>query len=180
MQQPKYQCHARQQDPMTCVCLCPAGPRGFVPAAKLRPYSPVQAQDPVMQLLSLDSGTERRRHSYASPGAPRPQVATFTPTFQVRVGDIPRAISSSPTSSLLWVGRWICFSSCLLAGTRDEHCPWCVPTPSIHGTAVLPSQNCLSCHILSPWTPSSSFPSSFPAFHRWWLASPSQPGARMR
>ncbi|KFO55585.1 Rho guanine nucleotide exchange factor 37, partial [Corvus brachyrhynchos] len=62
------------------------GPRGFVPAAKLRPYSPVQVQQPGMQLLTLDSGTERRRHSYASPEAPRPQVATFTPTFQVVAG----------------------------------------------------------------------------------------------
>lgn len=106
---------ARQQGPMTCVCPCPAGPRGFVPAAKLRPYSPVQVQQPGMQLLTLDSGTERRRHSYASPEAPRPQVATFTPTFQVRVGDIPGAIPSNPTSSLLvleWVGRWTCFSRC--------------------------------------------------------------------
>ncbi|KAM4764181.1 rho guanine nucleotide exchange factor 37 isoform 1-T1 [Cyanocitta cristata] len=62
------------------------GPRGFVPAAKLRPYSPVQVQQPGMQLLTLDSGPERRRHSYASPEAPRPQVATFTPTFQVVAG----------------------------------------------------------------------------------------------
>uniref|UniRef100_A0A8U7NJ04 Rho guanine nucleotide exchange factor 37 n=1 Tax=Corvus moneduloides TaxID=1196302 RepID=A0A8U7NJ04_CORMO len=62
------------------------GPRGFVPAAKLRPYSPVQVQQPGMQLLTLDSGTERRRHSYASPEAPRPQVATFTPTFRVVAG----------------------------------------------------------------------------------------------
>lgn len=154
MQQPKYQCHARQQDPMTCVCLCPAGPRGFVPAAKLRPYSPVQAQDPVMQLLSLDSGTERRRHSYASPGAPRPQVATFTPTFQVRVGDIPRAISSSSTSSLLWVGRWICFSSCLLAGTRDEHCPCGSP---------LPPSTALRCCPLRIACPATSFPPGLPA-----------------
>ncbi|KAF2984005.1 hypothetical protein EK904_002572, partial [Melospiza melodia maxima] len=78
------------------------GPRGFVPAAKLRPYSPVQVQQPpVMQLLGLDGDPERRRHSYASPEAPRPQVATFTPTFQVRVGNIPGDISSNPTSSLL-------------------------------------------------------------------------------
>ncbi|XP_063025138.1 rho guanine nucleotide exchange factor 37 isoform X1 [Melospiza melodia melodia] len=63
------------------------GPRGFVPAAKLRPYSPVQVQQPpVMQLLGLDGDPERRRHSYASPEAPRPQVATFTPTFQVVAG----------------------------------------------------------------------------------------------
>ncbi|CAN8190081.1 unnamed protein product [Coccothraustes coccothraustes] len=62
------------------------GPRGFVPAAKLRPYSPVQVQQPVMQLLALDSDTERRRHSYACPEAPRPQVATFTPSFQVVAG----------------------------------------------------------------------------------------------
>ncbi|KAL9836169.1 LOW QUALITY PROTEIN: rho guanine nucleotide exchange factor 37 [Geothlypis trichas] len=63
------------------------GPRGFVPAAKLRPYSPEQVQQQsVMQLLGLDSDTERRRHSYASPEAPRPQVATFTPTFQVVAG----------------------------------------------------------------------------------------------
>nr|XP_030139692.3 rho guanine nucleotide exchange factor 37 isoform X1 [Taeniopygia guttata] len=62
------------------------GPRGFVPAAKLRPYSPVQVQQPVMQLLGLDGGTEGRRHSCASPEAPRPQVATFTPTFQVVAG----------------------------------------------------------------------------------------------
>lgn len=94
---------------MTWLCLCPAGPRGFVPAAKLRPYSPEQVQQQsVMQLLGLDSDTERRRHSYASPEAPRPQVATFTPTFQVRPGDIPGAISSDPSSSLLilvWLGR---------------------------------------------------------------------------
>ncbi|XP_054143845.1 rho guanine nucleotide exchange factor 37 isoform X2 [Melozone crissalis] len=63
------------------------GPRGFVPAAKLRPYSPVQVQQPpVMQLLGLDGDSERRRHSCASPEAPRPQVATFTPTFQVVAG----------------------------------------------------------------------------------------------
>lgn len=100
---------------MACVCPCPAGPRGFVPAAKLRPYSPAQVQQPGMDLLTPDSGTDRRRHSYQFPEAPRPQVATFTPTFQVRVGDIPEAISSSPTSSLLilvWVGRWSCFSRC--------------------------------------------------------------------
>ncbi|XP_040460976.1 rho guanine nucleotide exchange factor 37 [Falco naumanni] len=62
------------------------GPRGFVPAGKLQPYCPVQSQQPRMQMPALESGTERRRHSYASPEAPRPQMATFTPTFQVVAG----------------------------------------------------------------------------------------------
>ncbi|XP_071426387.1 rho guanine nucleotide exchange factor 37 isoform X3 [Pithys albifrons albifrons] len=62
------------------------GPRGFVPAAKLQPYCPVQSQQPGMQMLTLESDTERRRHSYALPEAPKPQVATFTPTFQVVAG----------------------------------------------------------------------------------------------
>lgn len=79
-----------------------------------------------MQLLSLDSGTERRRHSYASPEAPRPQVATFTPTFQVRVGDIPGAISSSPTAPFCaWEGE-SAFPGVSLLGpgwTRQENCP---------------------------------------------------------
>ncbi|XP_009984872.1 PREDICTED: rho guanine nucleotide exchange factor 37 [Tauraco erythrolophus] len=62
------------------------GPRGFVPAGKLQPYCPVQSQQPGMQMPALESDTERRRHSYASPEAPRPQVATFTPAFQVVAG----------------------------------------------------------------------------------------------
>ncbi|NXN69086.1 ARH37 factor, partial [Himantopus himantopus] len=62
------------------------GPRGFVPAGKLQPYCPVQSQQPGMQMPALESGTERRRHSYALPEAPRPQVATFTPAFQVVAG----------------------------------------------------------------------------------------------
>ncbi|XP_009959024.1 PREDICTED: rho guanine nucleotide exchange factor 37, partial [Leptosomus discolor] len=62
------------------------GPRGFVPAGKLQPYCPVQSQQPGMQMPVLESSTERRRHSYASPEAPRPQVATFTPAFQVVAG----------------------------------------------------------------------------------------------
>ncbi|XP_026714055.1 rho guanine nucleotide exchange factor 37 isoform X1 [Athene cunicularia] len=62
------------------------GPRGFVPAGKLQPYCPVQSQQPGMQMPTLESSTERRRHSYASPEAPRPQVATFTPAFQVVAG----------------------------------------------------------------------------------------------
>ncbi|XP_074739844.1 rho guanine nucleotide exchange factor 37 isoform X1 [Strix uralensis] len=62
------------------------GPRGFVPAGKLQPYCLVQSQQPGMQMPALESSTERRRHSYASPEAPRPQVATFTPAFQVVAG----------------------------------------------------------------------------------------------
>ncbi|NXK52870.1 ARH37 factor, partial [Chauna torquata] len=62
------------------------GPRGFVPAGKLQPYCPVQSQQPRMQTPALESGTDRRRHSYALPEAPRPQVATFTPAFQVVAG----------------------------------------------------------------------------------------------
>ncbi|KFV57310.1 Rho guanine nucleotide exchange factor 37, partial [Gavia stellata] len=62
------------------------GPRGFVPAGKLQPYCPVQSQQPEMQMPPLESSTERRRHSYVSPEAPRPQLATFTPAFQVVAG----------------------------------------------------------------------------------------------
>lgn len=62
------------------------GPRGFVPAAKLQPYSLGPSQQPKMQMPALESGTERRRHSYVSPEAPKPQVATFTPAFQVVAG----------------------------------------------------------------------------------------------
>ncbi|XP_068016091.1 rho guanine nucleotide exchange factor 37 isoform X2 [Melanerpes formicivorus] len=62
------------------------GPRGFVPAGKLQPYCPVQGQQPGMQVQELESGAERRRHSYVLPEAPRPQVATFTPAFQVVAG----------------------------------------------------------------------------------------------
>ncbi|XP_042646197.1 rho guanine nucleotide exchange factor 37 isoform X2 [Tyto alba] len=62
------------------------GPRGFVPAGKLQPYCPVQSQQPGMQMPALESSIERRRHSYVSPEAPRPQVATFTPAFQVVAG----------------------------------------------------------------------------------------------
>ncbi|XP_061228837.1 rho guanine nucleotide exchange factor 37 isoform X1 [Neopsephotus bourkii] len=62
------------------------GPRGFVPAGKLQPYCPAQSQQPGMQMLTLESGTERRRHSHASPAVPRPQVPTFTPTYQVVAG----------------------------------------------------------------------------------------------
>ncbi|XP_069725087.1 rho guanine nucleotide exchange factor 37 [Phaenicophaeus curvirostris] len=62
------------------------GPRGFVPAGKLQPYCPVQSQQPGMQIPTLETSTERRRHSYAIPEAPRPQVATFTPAFQVVAG----------------------------------------------------------------------------------------------
>ncbi|KFZ58101.1 Rho guanine nucleotide exchange factor 37, partial [Podiceps cristatus] len=62
------------------------GPRGFVPAGKLQPYCPVQSQQPGMQMPALENNIERRRHSYASPEAPRPQVATFTPAFQVVAG----------------------------------------------------------------------------------------------
>ncbi|KFP42522.1 Rho guanine nucleotide exchange factor 37, partial [Chlamydotis macqueenii] len=59
------------------------GPRGFVPAGKLQPYCPVQSQQPGMQMPAPESSTERRRHSYVSPEAPRLPVATFTPAFQV-------------------------------------------------------------------------------------------------
>ncbi|KFP22802.1 Rho guanine nucleotide exchange factor 37, partial [Egretta garzetta] len=62
------------------------GPRGFVPAGKLQPYCPVQSQQPGMQMPALENSTERRRYSYAPPEAPRPQVATFTPAFQVVAG----------------------------------------------------------------------------------------------
>ncbi|NWU63059.1 ARH37 factor, partial [Pterocles burchelli] len=62
------------------------GPRGFVPAEKLQPYCLVQSQQPGMQVPALESCRERRRHSYVSPEAPRLQVATFTPTFQVVAG----------------------------------------------------------------------------------------------
>ncbi|KAM8994159.1 rho guanine nucleotide exchange factor 37 isoform 1-T2 [Ara ararauna] len=62
------------------------GPRGFVPAGKLQPYCPAQSQQPGMQMLTLESGTERRRHSYAPSAAPRPRVPTFTPTYQVVAG----------------------------------------------------------------------------------------------
>ncbi|KFR05125.1 Rho guanine nucleotide exchange factor 37, partial [Nipponia nippon] len=62
------------------------GPRGFVPAGKLQPYCPVQSQQPGMQMPALESSTERRRHSCVSPEAPGPQVATFTPAFQVVAG----------------------------------------------------------------------------------------------
>ncbi|KFQ07716.1 Rho guanine nucleotide exchange factor 37, partial [Haliaeetus albicilla] len=62
------------------------GPRGFVPAGKLQPYCPVQSQQPGMQMPALESSTEGRRHSYAAPEAPRPQVAAFTPAFQVVAG----------------------------------------------------------------------------------------------
>ncbi|NXJ81136.1 ARH37 factor, partial [Trogon melanurus] len=62
------------------------GPRGFVPAGKLQPYCPVQSQEPGMQMPALESSMERRQHSYASPEAPRPQVAAFTPAFQVVAG----------------------------------------------------------------------------------------------
>ncbi|NXG80526.1 ARH37 factor, partial [Baryphthengus martii] len=62
------------------------GPRGFVPAGKLQPYCPVQSQEPGIQMPAVDSSTERRQHSYTSPEAPRPQVATFTPAFQVVAG----------------------------------------------------------------------------------------------
>ncbi|POI20503.1 hypothetical protein CIB84_015750, partial [Bambusicola thoracicus] len=58
------------------------GPRGFVPAAKLQPYCLGPSQQPRMQMPALESGTERRRHSYVSPEAPKPQVATYTPAFQ--------------------------------------------------------------------------------------------------
>uniref|UniRef100_A0A8B9PT26 Rho guanine nucleotide exchange factor 37 n=1 Tax=Apteryx owenii TaxID=8824 RepID=A0A8B9PT26_APTOW len=62
------------------------GPRGFVPAGKLQPYCPVQSQQPGMQMTALECETERRRHSYALPEAPKPQVSTFTPAFQVVAG----------------------------------------------------------------------------------------------
>uniref|UniRef100_A0A8C6Z5S7 Rho guanine nucleotide exchange factor 37 n=1 Tax=Nothoprocta perdicaria TaxID=30464 RepID=A0A8C6Z5S7_NOTPE len=62
------------------------GPRGFVPAAKLQPYCPVQTQQPRVQVPAPECGTERRRHSYAPPEAPRPQVSTFAPAFQVVAG----------------------------------------------------------------------------------------------
>ncbi|XP_038042473.1 rho guanine nucleotide exchange factor 37 [Anas platyrhynchos] len=62
------------------------GPRGFVPAGKLQPYSPVQGQQTGMQTPTQESVPDRRRHSYASPEAPRPQVATFTPAFQMVAG----------------------------------------------------------------------------------------------
>nr|XP_009670235.1 PREDICTED: rho guanine nucleotide exchange factor 37 isoform X1 [Struthio camelus australis] len=62
------------------------GPRGFVPSGKLQPYHPVQSQQPGMQMPALERGAERRRHSYALPGAPKPQVSTFTPAFQVVAG----------------------------------------------------------------------------------------------
>ncbi|KFU92879.1 Rho guanine nucleotide exchange factor 37, partial [Chaetura pelagica] len=62
------------------------GPRGFVPAGKLQPYCLVQSQQPGMQMPTLETSTERRRHSYALPEAPRPQVATVTPAFQVVAG----------------------------------------------------------------------------------------------
>ncbi|NXJ05454.1 ARH37 factor, partial [Odontophorus gujanensis] len=62
------------------------GPRGFVPAAKLQPYCPAPSQQPRTETPALESGAERRRHSYTSPEAPKPQVATFTPAFQVVAG----------------------------------------------------------------------------------------------
>ncbi|OXB55009.1 hypothetical protein ASZ78_013196 [Callipepla squamata] len=62
------------------------GPRGFVPAAKLQPYCPAPSQQPRTETPALESGAERRRHSYMSPEAPKPQVATFTPAFQVVAG----------------------------------------------------------------------------------------------
>ncbi|KAM9373238.1 rho guanine nucleotide exchange factor 37 [Phaethornis superciliosus] len=62
------------------------GPRGFVPAGKLQPYCPVQSQQPGIQMPALETSTERRRHSYAFPEAPKPQVPTFTPAFQVVAG----------------------------------------------------------------------------------------------
>ncbi|KFP32276.1 Rho guanine nucleotide exchange factor 37, partial [Colius striatus] len=62
------------------------GPRGFVPAGKLQPYCLAQSQQPGMQMPALESSAERRRHSCASLQAPRPQVATFTPAFQVVAG----------------------------------------------------------------------------------------------
>ncbi|KAM9185183.1 rho guanine nucleotide exchange factor 37 isoform 2-T3 [Mergus octosetaceus] len=62
------------------------GPRGFVPAGKLQPYSPVQGQQTRMQTPTQESVPDRRRHSYASPEAPSPQVATFTPAFQMVAG----------------------------------------------------------------------------------------------
>ncbi|NXA24171.1 ARH37 factor, partial [Ibidorhyncha struthersii] len=80
-----YMCQAAGPHDL-CVCACSPGPRGFVPAGKLQPYCPVQSQQPGMQMPALESGTERRRHSYALPEAPRPQVATFTPAFQVVAG----------------------------------------------------------------------------------------------
>lgn len=64
-----------------------------MPAGKLQPYCPVQSQQPGMQMPALENSTERRRYSYAPPEAPRPQVATFTPAFQVREGDTPQAHS---------------------------------------------------------------------------------------
>lgn len=88
---------------------------------------------------SLESGTERR-HSYASPEAPRPQVSTFTPAFQVRVGDTPRAVPSSPNqlhASLCHVQRvggkvdllflhtcvHTCAAMCLAGECHSPECP---------------------------------------------------------
>ncbi|NXC38182.1 ARH37 factor, partial [Penelope pileata] len=62
------------------------GPRGFVPAGKLQPYRPVQSQQPRMQTSALESGTDRRRHSYVPSEAPKPQGAMLTPAFQVVAG----------------------------------------------------------------------------------------------
>lgn len=75
-----------------------------MPAAKLQPYSLGPSQQPKMQMPALESGTERRRHSYVSPEAPKPQVATFTPAFQVRRGGTIQAVPSDPDSSM-FVGR---------------------------------------------------------------------------
>ncbi|KFR11644.1 Rho guanine nucleotide exchange factor 37, partial [Opisthocomus hoazin] len=62
------------------------GPRGFVPAGKLQPFCPEQSQQLGMQLPAPESVTERRRCSYASPEAPKVQVAAFAPAFQVVAG----------------------------------------------------------------------------------------------
>lgn len=221
---------ARQRDPMTCVCACPPGPRGFVPAGKLQPYCPVQSQQPGMQMPALESSTEGRQHSYAAPEAPRPQVATFTPAFQVRVGDTraPRAIPSNPTSSMLvpacaacgWEGgpafpahtwSYMCshvhsrgvsqplseypvrLVSALLGPGVDrarELCSVGSPVSFHHWQYCAALLETTSMSLLGPALPMSFPPLTLasskgflppsPAFHRWLLASPSQPGVRRR
>lgn len=71
--------------------MCPAGPRGYVPAGKLQPYHLDQSQKPRMQTLAPDDRAERRRHSYTFPEAPRPPVPIVTPASQVGVGNIAAA-----------------------------------------------------------------------------------------
>ena len=62
-------------------------------------------------MSALESGTERRRHSYVSPEAPKPQVATFTPAFQVRGEDNTGLLPVTLIALCLWAGTQTCFSS---------------------------------------------------------------------